>query len=61
MLDKERRIEANYPKPTINERNFELVKSNSKHYTPEGEIIWPLTDGVLGEPETIHINAWHNY
>ncbi|WP_342603969.1 T7SS effector LXG polymorphic toxin [Peribacillus sp. FSL E2-0159] len=50
-LDRERRIEVNYPKPIINGGNYELVKSKPEYYTPEGEIIWPPNRGVLGEPE----------
>ncbi|WP_232490128.1 TNT domain-containing protein [Neobacillus cucumis] len=52
-IDREKRIEANYPKPIINERNYDLVKSNSNYYTSEGEIIWPPNRGVLGDPETM--------
>ena len=52
-LDRERRIKTNYPKPTIQEKSYDLVKSNPHYYTPEGEIIWPPNRGVLGEPERI--------
>ena len=50
-LDRERRIETNYPKPTIQEKNYDLVKYNTNYYTLEGEIIWPPNRGVLGETE----------
>nr|WP_311769433.1 TNT domain-containing protein [Parageobacillus thermoglucosidasius] len=52
-LDRERRIKTNYPKPTIQEKSYDLVKSDPHYYTPEGEIIWPPNRGVLGEPERI--------
>nr|WP_264179281.1 TNT domain-containing protein [Sutcliffiella horikoshii] len=53
VLNREKRIETNYPKPIINTKSYEDVKSNSKYYTLEGEINWPPNRGVLGEVESI--------
>lgn len=55
VWDRERRIKSNYPKPTINKKDYNFVKSNPKYYTSEGEIIWPPNRGVLGEPKTVII------
>ncbi|WP_404460880.1 T7SS effector LXG polymorphic toxin [Sutcliffiella horikoshii] len=46
------RVDTNYPKPLINEKNYEGIKSNSKYFTAEGEINWPPNRGVLGEVES---------
>jgi len=51
LLDRMRRIETNYPKPTIIEKSYENIKSNPKYYTSQGEINWPPNRGVLGEPK----------
>jgi predicted ribonuclease toxin of YeeF-YezG toxin-antitoxin module len=55
VLDRDRRIEDNYPKPIVNEKNYEVVKSNPKYFTSEGEINWPPNRGVVGNPERIKI------
>ncbi|RFB15389.1 DUF4237 domain-containing protein [Bacillus sp. HNG] len=51
-LHRQNRIETNYPKPVINEKNYEIVKSNPKYYSSDGEINWPPNRGVLGKTET---------
>ncbi len=53
VLDQQRRIEMNYQKPVVYEKDYDVVKSKPDYYTPEGEIIWPPNRGLLGEPETI--------
>ncbi|MCO7125437.1 T7SS effector LXG polymorphic toxin [Sporolactobacillus shoreicorticis] len=50
--DRERRIKTNYPKPIINTKNYEHVKSNPNYYNSKGEIIWPPNQGVLGSSKT---------
>ncbi|KYC98002.1 TNT domain-containing protein [Heyndrickxia sporothermodurans] len=55
-LHRKQRMEANYPKPIVHEKNYDAIKSNPKYYTPEGEINWPPDRGVLGKPEVITVN-----
>lgn len=55
VMDRERRIAKNYSKPSILEKDYDVVKSNPKYYTSEGEINWPPNRGVLGNPEKMEL------